>query len=205
MRTGSSESVDVPSSRWIHLTGCLHSGVYGKLTNQRACKSGGGGRSRKRVNDIVEWRVHVHSIDSDPSRYQHLSRRKKKEKGKVACARSLFLFLSFSLSLSLFFLSSLSLFSNRISFVTSSSNQRFDECTCFRSSHAEVDKENKYQQLGNVEKWPGSRAWYAEPPGTTRVSNQIKYKKNVHVFLSFYATSILALRCNVLDLSLIHI
>ena len=109
--------VDVPSSsRWIHLTGCLHSGVYGKLTNQRACKSGGGGgggggggRSRKRVNDIVEWRVHVHSIDSDPSRYQHLSKKEKKKNGKrKSCLRSypISFSLPFSLSLSL----SLSLF-----------------------------------------------------------------------------------------------
>lgn len=65
--------------------------------------------------------------------------------------------------------------------------QRYDECTCVGSSRAEVDKENKYQQLGNVEKW--SRAWYAEPPGTTRVPDQREDKKKKN--LSSRSSSIL--------------
>lgn len=104
-----------------------------------------------------------------------IEKRKKKKKEKLPA-----LVPYFSIPIYL----SLSLFSN---LVTSSSNQRYDECTCVGSSRAEVDKENKYQQLGNVEKW--SRAWYAEPPGTTRVPDQREDKKKKN--LSSRSSSIL--------------
>lgn len=98
----------------------------------------------------MEWRVHVHSIDS--ARREALSTFIV----KACCLRS---------SLARFSSRLTSDWTNLLPHVLCYSTVY----TCVRSSRAEVDKENKYQQLGNVEKWPGSRAWSAEPPGTTRV------------------------------------
>ena len=115
--------VDVPSSsRWIHLTGCLHSGVYGKLTNQRACKSGGGEKRRRRrtLSEAGQRHRRVASSRSfDRLRPVALStfiEKGKKKKGKrKSCLRSYPI--SFSLPFSLSSLSlSLSPFSNRILF-----------------------------------------------------------------------------------------